>query len=298
VKDLKKKLDEEISKNNQLQTEFRLLEVSHRRLGEESVDQASIIKEQEEAIRTLREGLAAEKNLLVEKKKKWKGRIADLMGEIERIKENAITLDNKVTNYEQLTVNQDAMISEEKEKILTVENNLSMLKSQLDEARKEALANQEKTQTQETELAELSVRLQYEVRAANDMKATIDELKAELTEKDKAIDELRKEGKKKREKLTSTKDAEISRLSQDNLDLKSALSKAEGRGVELEAALEDIKYKFEDTLRQLNIAEIKLTELVKEKEMVVELKSLLAEKDREIQQKREIINVICCNLET
>lgn len=284
-------MDQEHAKNNQLQTEFKLLEAKFKRLGEESTTQASVIKEQEETIRTLREGLAAEKSLLVEKKKKWKGRIAELLDEIERRKESVMSLDNKVTNYEQITVNQDVMLTEEKEKILIVESNLSILKSQLDEAKKEAFAYQEKTQAQETELAELSVRLQYEARGASEMKATIDQLKAELVEKDKALDQLRKEGKTKREKLITTKDAEIARLAQDNLDIKSTLSKAEGRGVELETALDDINYKFEDTLRQLNIAEIKLTELVKEKELVVELKSVLAERDREIQQKREIINV-------
>jgi chromosome segregation protein len=284
-------VDQEHAKNNQLQTEFKLLEAKFKRLGEESTTQASVIKEQEEIIRTLREGLAAEKSLLVEKKKKWKGRIAELLDEIERRKESVMSLDNKVTNYEQITVNQDVMLTEEKEKILIVESNLSILKSQLDEAKKEAFAYQEKTQAQETELAELSVRLQYEARGASEMKATIDQLKAELVEKDKALDQLRKEGKTKREKLITTKDAEIARLAQDNLDIKSTLSKAEGRGVELETALDDINYKFEDTLRQLNIAEIKLTELVKEKELVVELKSVLAERDREIQQKREIINV-------
>lgn len=284
-------MDQEHAKNNQLQTEFKLLEAKFKRLGEESTTQASVIKEQEETIRTLREGLAAEKSLLVEKKKKWKGRIAELLDEIERRKESVMSLDNKVTNYEQITVNQDVMLTEEKEKILIVESNLSILKSQLDEAKKEAFAYQEKTQAQETELAELSVRLQYEARGASEMKATIDQLKAELVEKDKALDQLRKEGKTKREQLISTKDAEIARLAQDNLDIKSTLSKAEGRGVELETALDDINYKFEDTLRQLNIAEIKLTELVKEKELVVELKSVLAERDREIQQKREIINV-------
>lgn len=91
--------------------------------------------------------------------------------------------------------------------------------------------------------------------------------------------------------MVVTKDAEISKLTQENSELKSLLSKAEGRVLELETNLDDLKDKFDDTLRQLNIAEVKLTDLVKEKELVLELKTCLGEKDREIDQKREYINV-------
>lgn len=295
VKDLKRKLEAEQDKNSELQTSFKLLEASTKRLTEDFEKTVTLCKEKDDTNKILKEQLAAEKNLLVEKKTKWKARIADLTQDIEKMKESNITLDNRASNFEQLAVNQDAMLNEEKEKIQSVESNLSMLKSQLDEARKEALANQEKTQAQETELAELTVRLQYEARAAIEMKSSIDQLKADLQEKDKTIEEIRKEAKKKREKLISTKDTEIGRITQENNELKGVLAKSEGRCAELEAALDDVKDKFEDTLRQLNIAEIKLTELVKEKELVMELKSCLSEKDRDIHQKRDYVTVVAVN---
>lgn len=291
VKDLKKKLEEEQEKNQQLITQQKLHEVQTKRIVEDSVNQGTLIKEQEETIRVLKANLSAEKELLVEKKKKWKGRINDLMVEIEKMKESNITLDNKVNNYEQLTVNQDALLTEEKDKIMTIENNLALMQVELDKSRKEAVAHQEKIQTQETELAELTVRFQYETRAAMELKTTIDELKAVILEKEKTLEETKKENKKKREKMVVTKDAEISKLTQENSELKSLLSKAEGRVLELETNLDDLKDKFDDTLRQLNIAEVKLTDLVKEKELVLELKTCLGEKDREIDQKREYINV-------
>lgn len=291
VKDLKKKLEEEQEKNHQMVTQQKLVEAQMKRIVDDSTAQSALIKENDETIRVLRQQLVAEKSLLIEKKQKWKGRINELMTEIERMKENNITLDNRASSYEQITVNQDALLTEEKEKIMAVENNLSMLKSQLDEARREALASQEKNQTQENELTELTVRFQYETRAANELKTQIDELKTVIHEKEKSIEELRKETKKKRDKLTVTKDTEIAKLTNENSDLKSHISKAEGRVFELESTLGDLKDKLDDTLRQLNIAEIKLSDLVKEKELVVELKTCLGEKDREIHQKREYINV-------
>ena len=298
VKELKKKVEEEQGKNFELQTKYKLLESSSQRQGDQSSKQIEIIQEYEENIRILKEGITSEKNQLIEKKRKWKSRINDLQIELEKQKESNITLDNRVNNYEQLTVNQDTMLTEEKEKIYTVESNLSILKNQLDEARKEALQNQEKTQGQETEIAELTVTLQYEARAATDIKAANEQLKTELQEKEKTISEIRKENKKKRETIIATKDAEINRITKECTDTKVNLVRVEGRAAELESTLDDIKDKFDDTLRQLNIAEIKLTELVKEKELVVELKSSSNDKDKDIQQKRDYINVVNSNIET
>ena len=76
------------------------------------------------------------------------------------------------------------------------------------------------------------------------------------------------------------------------------LNKAESRIQDLESALDDLKDKLDETLRQLNLAEIKLGDLVREKELVVELKSSVGDKDRDIDSKRDYIIVPSFDLET
>lgn len=287
VKDMKKKLENWQDKYHDLDTKLKLMEVDYKRTDEEAQKHAIIAKQQAEEIKELKKAVDAEKDILAEKKLKWKNRFVELEAEIDRLKEQNITLENKLANYEQLTASQDTLLTEEREKMQTVEGNLSILRNQLDEARKEAIANQEKSQVQETELAEMTVRLQYEVRNANELKNNVEKLTGELQERDLKMEELKKDHRKKKDNIIATKNAEISKATQELSEAKSALQRSEARCSDLEASLEEVKERFDDTMKQLNIAEVRLTELVKEKETVLELKSALNDKGKDLDSKRE-----------
>lgn len=287
IKELKKRSEEEGEKMHHLDTEFKLLHANFRRTSEENERQGMQIQDLEGDLKSTRDNLAQQIELLATKKSKWKGRITALQADLDKMKEENINLSNQVAHYEKLTLSQDNMITEEKEKIIAVEEKLENLKSQLEEAKKEAAANHEKTSAQESELAEMTVRLQYETRGNIDLKKEIENLKLELAEKDGKMEELRKEHRKKKEKIIATKDQEINAIRAQNDDLKATNSKNEARVNELENTMEEMRTKLEDTLRQLGLCEVKISELVREKEAVIELKAIVEEKDRELEDKRD-----------
>jgi chromosome segregation ATPase len=287
VKEMKRKLQEEQEKYHDIHTQFKLQEASSKRVNEEFQKQSETIKDQDKQIKDLKNGVITEKDLLMEKKEKWRQRFCELQSEIDGLKEQNISLENRATSYEQLTVSQDALLTEEKQKIRTIEHNLTILRSQLDDARNEAINNQERTQAQETELTEVTVRLQYETGKVQELKSTIEKLTADLQQKDKAMEDFKIDQKQKRDALLDSKNDEIAKLLQVQSQLKSDVEKSEYRCREFESALEDTRYKLDDSIKQLNIAEIKLTDLVKEKELVMELKSVISDRERDLDMKKD-----------
>lgn len=287
VKDLKGKLDTESRKFNQLEGDFKIYQVTAAMVKEEKEKQDTILQEQDKEIRDLKNALEEQRALLDEKKRKWKAKIEVHDSEIDRLKEMNTTLTNQISNYEQVTVSQDAVITEEKEKFAAVEERLEILKSQLEEAKREAVMNQEKTAAQETELAELMIKLQYETKAVKDFKTECELLKTEMAEREAKYTEDKKEAKKKKEKALALKDADIEALKQQNNELKTALVKSDNRVVDLEAGVEELRERLDDSLKQLNVAEVKLSELVKEKELVLELRAEISEYEKEMEEKRE-----------
>lgn len=292
VKDLKRQLEDTQNRYHDLETQYKLLEAASARGAGEQERQRLLSKRFESEIKDLRDMLAMEKAGAADKKQRWRQKNEQLQAELDKLKEQNGTLQGQVSDLQQLSVNQDNLITEEKEKQQNLEEKLEDLKRQLDDARKELAAANEKNAGQDTELAEVSVRLQYETKNGLDLKKEIDRLRAELADKDLKMEEFKKEARKKRDKLLAGKDAEIARLQQENNDLKSNLAKAEARIADLESMIEELKDKLEDTLRQLNIAEIKLGDLVREKELVLELKTNMNDRDREIDQKRDYTIVI------
>lgn len=198
VKNLKRKLEDEAEKYHHLDTEYKLLQMTSKKANADLEKQALTLKEYEAQIRDLKDQLGQEKDLLTEKKQKWKGRIAALQGEIDKLKEQNYNLDNRISHYEQVVVSQDNTITDEKDKLSSVENRLEQLKAQLDEANREALANQEKLAAQDSELTELNIRMQYENKAAADLKAALDAAKSDIADRDIKLEELRRESKAKR----------------------------------------------------------------------------------------------------
>lgn len=287
VKEMKRKLQEEQEKYHDIHTQFKLQEASSKRVNEEFQKQSETIKDQDKQIKDLKNGVITEKDLLMEKKEKWRRRFGELQSEIDGLKEQNISLENRATSYEQLTVSQDALLTEEKQKIRTIEHNLTILRSQLDDARNEAINNQERTQAQETELTEVTVRLQYETGKVQELKSTIEKLAADLQQKDKAMEDFKIEQKQKRDIPLASKNDEIAKLLRAQSQLKSDVEKSEYRCREFESALEDTRYKLDDSMKQLNIAEIKLTDLVKEKELVMELKSVISDREKDLDMKKD-----------
>ncbi len=296
MKDLKRQLEDTLNRYHDLETQYKILEASSAKGAGEQERQRLTSKRYENEIKDLRDMLAMEKANAAEKKQRMKQKNEQLQAELDKLKEQNAALQSQVTNFEQLTVSQDNMITEEKEKQQALEEKIDEIKKQLDDVRKELAAALEKIAAQDTELAELAVRLQYETKNGLDLKKEIERLRGELADKDLKMDEAKKDARKKRDKLLAAKDTELAKLQHENNDLKSALAKSNARISELESVIDELKDKLEDTLRQLNIAEIKLGDLVREKELVLELKSNMSDRDRDLDQKREYTIVTIINI--
>ena len=143
----------------------------------------------------------------------------------------------------------------------------------------------------EAEISELNVRLEYETAGKAEYKDRLETLTTELIEKEKSFELQKQELRGLNERTLMESEEELKEIIAENNELKGLLSKSEERVAQLEAVLEQMKTKIEDTTHQLTATEGEVAGLMRDRDQLAEVKTLLAEREKELDARREGINV-------
>lgn len=291
IKGLKQQIDKERKEKQALETEFKLFQSESKRNDIDSEKHIDVIKQFENENMDLRELLNNEKQLLLEKRNHWKGKKEAFRAEIDKLKETNTSITSKISHYEQMIGNLEAANNEEREKMNAVESNIDAIRRDLEDAKRDAKASQEKSSSDDAQIIQLSMKLEFESKTNDELRNGIEELKRSLTEQAETHERKKKERKEKERRAQQEKDQLIARLEEDKKELRDEVNSLMQQGGDLEYHHGILRQKYEETLNELRLSEVKLSDYVKVQESLIELRVQLADKDKDIGGLRELVIV-------
>lgn len=291
IKGLKQQIDKERKEKQALETEFKLFQSESKRNDIDAEKHIDIIKQYEMENMDLRDLLNNEKQLLLEKRNHWKGKKEAFRSEIDKLKETNNSFTNKISHYEQMISNLEAANSDERDKMNTVENNIDVIRRDLEDAKKEAKAAQEKSNADDSQIIQLSMKLEFESKTNDELRGTIEDLKRALTEQAETYEKKKKERKEKERRTCQEQEQLIAKLEEEKKGLRDEICGLMQQGADLEYHHGLLKQKYDDTFNDLRLAEVKLSDYVKTQESLMEQRLQLSERDKEIAGLRELVIV-------
>lgn len=225
------------------------------------------------------------------RKEKHRAEMHAVVEERDRLREQAGVLRARVEEGERNLRDREERVREEAERADKAEEKEEKAREEVELWRRSTEEARGVVAKMEGELAELNVRLEYETLAKTEFKERIDTFANELLDKEKAFEHHKQEIRSLYEKNFSEHEEQIKQLVDENAELNNLYSKSEERVAQLEAVLEQMKSKLEDTTRQLTSSETEAAGLARDRDTLTELRAVLADKERESNTRRDYATV-------
>jgi chromosome segregation ATPase len=291
LKQLRSQLATETATKSDLSVSMKLLESDHARLTKEASTLTTRLNESTNALAKLQTQSEQASLEFKQRKEKHKAETVNLQEEKERYREQVAVLRARVEEGERLVREREDRIREEAERADRAEEREHKVKEEAETWRRNAEEARALGSKMEGEIAELNVRLEYETAGKTDLKERLDALTNELIDKEKTFELQKQDIRSLYEKTLSENEDELKEIMSENSDLKLHCSKSEERVAQLEAVLEQMKIKIEDTTRQLTVTEAELGNLMRDRDSLTEAKGILAERDQELANRKDYSTV-------
>lgn len=291
LKQLRSQLAAETAAKSELSLSFKLQESENTRLSKDTATLSTRLAELSASAARLQTQFDTAAQEYKHKKDKHRQETHALQEEKERYREQVGVLRARLEESERTIKERDERVRDEAERADKAEQREAKARDETDAWRRALEETKENCGKMEAEISELNVRLEYETAGKADYKDRLETLTNELIEKEKSFELQKQELRGLNERTLLESEEELKEIIGENNELKGLLSKSEERVAQLEAVLEQMKTKIEDTTHQLTATEGEVGGLMRDRDQLAEVKALLAEREKELDSRREGMNV-------
>lgn len=287
LKQLRSQLATETAAKADLSLSFKLLESENARITKENLSLSTRLAESTAAAAKLQSQLETNAQEQRHKKEKQRQETTALQEEKERYREQVGVLRARLEEGERTVKEREDRIHLESERADKAEQTAQKTREEADGWRRALEETKDAAAKLEAELSELTVRLEYESAGKQEYRERLETLTTELIEKEKSFELQKQELRTLNERALLEGEEELKEVLAEHSEAKGLLAKAEERVAQLEAVLEQMKTKIEDTTHQLTATEGEVSGLMRDREQLSELKTILAEREKELELRRQ-----------